>query len=126
MIRTRIVCPASGALYRRLLEVLSRKVIPGQPFPNNVAHRNIKSLTIVKALAVAVTPCLLIQVPEQVEWLDRNVSILQAALQQTPRIFHPIGMDFAANVFNCVVDHFMLELIKDRGPNKSMLTDFGL
>jgi hypothetical protein len=53
---------------------------------------------------------LLIQIPEQVERFDRNISPVQPALQETPEVFHPIGVNFSANILNRVVDYFMLKL----------------
>jgi hypothetical protein len=71
-----------------------------------------------------------------VERLNANVGPIEAALQQRPEIFQPVGVDFAANVLHGVVNYFMLKFIEStvglqrireqRGPGENILANFGL
>src|SRR5437899_1570711 len=77
-----------------------------------LTNRKIKPLAVVHALAVIKPESQLIKITEQVEGFDANVGSIQAALQQAPEVLKTVGVDFAANIFNSVVDDFMLELIQ--------------
>src|ERR1017187_7586789 len=91
---------------------LAGQLIECETFAHNLAHCQVETLAVVKALAVVVAERLLIEVPEQVEGLDTHVGTAQSALQETPEVLKPVGVDFAANVLYRVVNHFMLELIE--------------
>ena len=75
---------------------LSGQLVPGQVLAYDLPHGQIKSLAVVQALALVVAPRLLIEVPEQVEGLNRNVRAFQSAFEQAPKVFQPVGVDFAA------------------------------
>src|SRR6185312_2906174 len=45
------------------------------------------------------------------EWFDRNISAADSALQERPKVFDPVGMDFAAHVLFRVVNHVMNVLL---------------
>jgi hypothetical protein len=72
----------------------------------------------------------------RMEWLYRNVSSLQAALQQAPETLRPVSVDFSANILYRVVYHFVLKFIepvvglkrvsKDRGPGQHVVAYLGL
>ena len=72
----------SFSVNRRLtLRLLPGELIKGEPFANDLAHGQIETLAVVKALAVVVAERLLVKVPEQVEGLDAHVGAAQPALQ---------------------------------------------
>ena len=50
---------------------------------------------------------LFIDVPEQMEWLDRNVGAVQAALQQRPEVLNPVRVNIAVHVGFHVIDSFV-------------------
>src|ERR1017187_7951709 len=70
------------------------------------------------------------------ERFDRNVGAMNAALQERPEVFQPVGMDFAVHVGHSMVNNFMLKFVKalvglervgeDRGTGQDVLPDFGL
>jgi hypothetical protein len=56
-------------------------------------------------LAVVIAKCLFIEVAEQVEGLNADVGAVQAALQETPEVFHAVRVNISANVFLSVIDN---------------------
>src|SRR5580700_2169735 len=86
--------------------------------------------------AIVVAVGLLIQVAEQMERLNTHVGALDGALQERPEILQSVGMDFATNVLNGMVNYFMLKLIKalvgsqgiceQSGPGQNVLAKLGL
>jgi len=88
---------------------------PGEFFVHNALADDsrdgqVEAFPIVHLATIVITEHLLIQVAEEMEGLDRNVSSLKRPLQETPEIFQSVGMDFATNVFYGMVNHFMLKL----------------
>lgn len=73
-----------------------------------MAHSDIETVCIAH-LAVIVAEHLVVKVTEQVEWLDRNIGSAQAALDQGPEVFKPIGVDFAAHILDRMGNYFMLK-----------------
>ena len=69
-------------------------MIPHQPLADDLAHGQIESVLIVEAHAVIIAEGLLIQIPEKVERLNRNVCALQATLQEAPKVLQTIRVDF--------------------------------
>jgi hypothetical protein len=41
------------------------------------------------------------------EWFDTNVGSREAALQETPEILQPVGMNLPINVFLSMVDNLL-------------------
>ena len=83
---------------RRLFPHLAGKLGIRETLPGNLRNRQTKPLRVVHVLPGVVTKCLFVDLTEQVEWLNRNVSSVQAALQEAPEVLHPVGMNIAANV----------------------------
>jgi len=52
---------------------------------------------------------LLVEVAEEMEFLNANVSSLQSPLEQTPKVFEAIGMHAPVNVPFCMVNDLVLE-----------------
>lgn len=46
------------------------------------------------------------------ERLHANVGSRNSALQQTPEILHPIGVDSTVNILDGVIDYLMLEFVQ--------------
>src|SRR3984957_9135594 len=51
---------------------------------------------------------LLVQIPEQVKGFDAHVGALQSALEQTPEVFKPVGMNLSVNVLFRMVNDLVL------------------
>src|ERR1035438_6450272 len=89
---------------------------PGQlpvcdPTSQTLAHPNNEAVDIVR-VPIVEPKRLLINVTEQVEWLDSNVSTMQGSLQERPEVLNPVGVDLAINISLCMGDHLMPILIK--------------
>jgi hypothetical protein len=66
--------------------ILARQAIPRQPLADNLTDGGIKTIRVLQrlavfVLAVVVAVCLLVQVPEQVKWLDADVGSVQATFR---------------------------------------------
>jgi len=54
---------------------------------------------------------LFVKIPEQVERLNTHVGSLDSALQERPEVFEAIGVDLPINIFLCMVDYLVLEIL---------------
>lgn len=77
-----------------------------QTLADDCAGGNIESLAVCKR-AVIEPKALLVQIPEQVKRFYADVGAFQAALEQRPKAFDPVGVNLPVNVPLRVVDHFM-------------------
>ncbi len=77
-----------------------------------MAHGQIETVLILESHAVIITKGLLVQISEQMERLDAYVGTFQAAFEKRSKILQAVGMNFAACIFNGVVNNFMLKLIE--------------
>jgi hypothetical protein len=91
--------------------LLAGEDIPCEPLADDLTHGKVKAFAVVQ-LAIIEAVHLFIEVTEQVERLNRNVGSVQAALQETPEIFHSIGVDVPVNVGHGVVDHLVLKFVE--------------
>jgi hypothetical protein len=94
---------------RRRLElgrkaILSSQGFVSQSFADNLRDCQLEATTVVHSLSVIVAESLLIDVAEQVVWLDTYISAMQPALQETPEVLDSIGVNVTADVFDGVVD----------------------
>jgi hypothetical protein len=89
-------------------------ILPGQlaiseALASNMIHREEKSVAIIHrtflGCPVVVPKCLLVKVPEQVEWFDIDIRALQSALEQAPEVFESVRVNLSVNVPLGVVDH---------------------
>ena len=92
--------------------VLASDSAVGQPLASNPVNRNLKPVGVFQRLVVRILPVviakhLLVQIAEKVERLYRNVGALQSALQQTPKVLKPVGVDFPFRIGFGVVNHAM-------------------
>src|ERR1035437_5556228 len=96
----RSTLPAKGLEIRFTL--LSSEFCIGQTLPYNVAHCQAESIKVihrvVRSCAIIVAEYLLIHIAVKVEWFDGNVGSADPALQQTPEVFNPVGVDAATDV----------------------------
>jgi len=80
-----------------------------------MTHGHLKTVPIANEMvflgAIVVAENLFIQVAEQMKWLDRNISSLQSALDQTPEVFHSVGVNLSVNVALGVVNDLVLEAL---------------
>ena len=64
----------------------------------------------VGCLTIVVAKHLLVQISEQMEWFDTNVSALDATLRQASESFKPVGVNPSVDVTLRVVDEAMNKL----------------
>jgi len=80
-----------------------------------MTHSHLKAVPIANEMiflgAIVVPENLLIQVSEQVKRLDADIGSLQTALDQTPEIFHTVGVNLSVNVFLGMVNDLVLETL---------------
>ena len=57
---------------------------------------------------MVVAVCLLVKIPEQVEWFDTHVGSVQTTLQQAPEVLHAVSVDPLPDIGFSVVDDFMI------------------
>lgn len=79
----------------------------GQPFPADLSHHYVEPFSIVH-LPIVESASLFIDVAEQMEWFDADISTVQAALKQRPEVFHSVSVYVAIRVFDGVVNHGVL------------------
>ena len=101
---------STGLTLMRHLHFLGELLV-GETATNNLAHRKDEAVT-VGHVPIVEPINFFVKVSEQVEWLDANVRCLECALQKTPEILKPIGVDTAVHVLNGVVNHLMLKLVE--------------
>jgi hypothetical protein len=98
---------------RRRLErgrgvILAGQRLVGKSFADNLRYRQREPATIIQVLPVVVTESLLVDIPEQMEWLYAHVCAVQAAFQQTPEVLDCVGVDVPIHVFDGVVDYVVI------------------
>ena len=71
----------------------------------------LESKSIVSQFSKVIAEHLFVQIPEQVEWLDRNVSALKLALEKAPEVLQSVGVDLPVNVAFGMVHDAMLEVL---------------
>jgi hypothetical protein len=86
----------------------ARQFLIREAFASDMLHRQNKTRTIVRQLAKVVAKHLLVQIPEQMEWLNGNISAFQAALEKTPEILQPVCVDLPINVLFGMVYNIVL------------------
>src|ERR1035441_2527015 len=86
-----------------ILQALAGQLLVGDSASDNLFHYSNETLR-VRGLAVVVAKCLFIDIAEQVERLNADVRAMQATLQETPEVFHRVGVDLAVHVLHGVVD----------------------
>src|SRR5467141_2833700 len=69
----------------------------------------LESKSIVRQFAEVVPEHLFVKIPEQVELFHAHVSSLEAAFEQTPKVFESVGVNLPVNVFFGMVNDLVLE-----------------
>src|SRR5260221_5107981 len=82
-----------------------------EPLPGDLRESHNEPLAIVyrkfASTAIIETELHFIQIPEQVKRFHRNISSVHSALEQAPEILQPVCVNFAANVFNRMVNNLV-------------------
>ena len=60
-----------------------------------------------RLLPKVVTENLFVQISEQMEWLDADISALQPTLEQAPEVLKPVSVNLSINVSLCMINHFV-------------------
>jgi hypothetical protein len=100
------------ALARQRFHGFASQLVKRQPLADDHGNRQAEALPVIHALAVVEPKGLLIDVAEQVKRLDRNIGATERPLEQAPEILKPLGMNFAVHIRYCLVNHFVLNLVK--------------
>ena len=83
----------------------------GQALTEDFADGHIEAVRIIQRIVfgrtVVIAEYLFVKVTKQMEWFDTNVASGDAALQQTPEVFQPVGVNLPVNVFLGVVNDFV-------------------
>ena len=79
------------------------------PASDNLFHDTREPLR-VRQLAGVETECLFVDVTEQVEGFDADVGSVEAPLQETPEVLHPVRVYVLIHVFDRVIDDRMLKV----------------
>jgi hypothetical protein len=90
--------------------VLACELIVGETFAEHLAHSQFKALAIVHVLAVVEAEHLFVEIAKKMKRLYRNIRSMQPALYERPKVFHRVGMNFAMDVFNGMIDYLMLKM----------------
>lgn len=98
--------PWRGFASRRSTNLIADQFLVCQPTPEHSACGLDESVAIIN-LAFVVPKRLLIQITEQVKWLDTNVGAFDTTLEQRPEVFDSIGMHVSANVLFSVIHKFV-------------------
>jgi hypothetical protein len=81
----------------------------GEALPDYVRGNMLETKSIVSQFPQVVAEHLFVQITKQVERLDADISALQLALEQAPKVFESIGVNLSVNVLFRMVDNLMLE-----------------
>src|SRR5208283_1792568 len=79
---------------RRRSHLASQLLVSNVP-SDDLFHGGSEALTVVHVFPVVVAESLLVKITEQVEGLDADVGSVQAALLETPKVLHRVGMHVA-------------------------------
>src|ERR1700676_5594425 len=82
-------------------------MIVSETLTDDLRNDSAESSAIVQVFTMVVTEGLLIEIAEQMERLDTNVSTFEPSLGKRPKVFNAVRMDIAVNVALCVIDHLM-------------------
>ena len=80
-----------------------------QALPKDVRGNVLESQTIMREFPKVVPENLFVQIPEEMERFDADVSALELALEQAPEIFKSVGVNLSVNVRLRMVYDLMLE-----------------
>ena len=85
---------------------LAAQLVVGQALSEYPADRPEEPISVL-ASTLVVPIRLLVQVAEQVEWLDADVGAAQGAVEQGPEVFHRVSVHHAVHILDSVVDGLM-------------------
>jgi hypothetical protein len=108
----------------------------GQALADDLTDADIEALRI-GHLAIIEAERLLVDIAEQVERLDTDISAMQLSLNQAPEILHAVSVNVAIGVFDGVINDLMFEALvqsvvgqqfigKDRSARLNVLADMTL
>ena len=103
-------CPLAS--FPRFLPLLGwrrsrpNELIIGQPLASNAVDYGLESVSIVSLPSVE-SESLFVKIPNQVEWLNTDISSLDCSLQETPKVFNAIGVNMTSDISLSVVNYFM-------------------
>jgi hypothetical protein len=97
----------------RFFVLLRRQFRIGQSLANDLRTQTAHSFAIINGIrfrpAIVVPENLFVNIAEEMERLNRNISTVQSALQQTPEILNSVDVNATANISLGLVHHLMHE-----------------
>jgi hypothetical protein len=92
---------------------LADQFFVSEALSKNLLHRRNESLSVICIFPIVESERLFVNIAEQVKRFNGYVSPIYAALQKTPEVLNPIGVDLPVHIRFGVVDHLMFELIAE-------------
>src|SRR5207302_6181258 len=111
--RRSLRCPRPSLENFNRFPLLPDQRLVGESLSYNLTHDGHEAIPVIHVGSVVIAKRLFVNVAEQVEGLDADVSSLQAALQETPEILKPVGVNLTIHVLNGVVNNLMLEIFAE-------------
>jgi len=99
--------PRHGLTGNLSFGLFSGQFLVGNPLANDLTDADVKALT-VSHFAVVKSERLFVDVAEEMEGFDANVSSVQATLEQAPKVLHPVSVHVVVHVLHGVVDDGVL------------------
>src|SRR5260370_409729 len=93
-------------LTRRRTDLASHFGI-SEALPKDVREHMLESVQVTTQFPVVVPEHLFVQIAEQVKGFHAHIGSLESALEKTPEVFEPVGMDASVNVSLSVVNGLM-------------------
>ena len=113
-------CHALGSLPRLCLRrfrkvfVIASEFLPSEPLSENASdcHKE-PPLVAVVVFALIEAESLFVEIPEKVERFDADIRAFHSALEQAPKVFHPVRVDVAAHIAHCMVNDVVREIFRE-------------
>lgn len=101
-----------GPRFKVLVEIrffthLAGDFSKGQALANDPRSEFAEAVTVVHIVPVIEAECLLVDIAEQMERLDRNVSTAHGAFEQAPEVLQAVCVAVPVHVFFGVIHHFV-------------------
>ena len=84
----------------------SGQLLISESVPNNASHANDEAF-LVSQFSIVVPKSLLVEITEQMKWLDTHVGSANGSLQETPEVFESVRVARSVNVCFRVVDNLV-------------------
>src|SRR5579871_395312 len=107
--------------FRFRLAGLADQVLVHEPLAYDLRNRQIEPIPVVHVLPVVVAERLFVNVPEQMEGFDGDISAFEAPLQEAPEVLQPVGVNLPVNVGFGVIDDLVREVLTQTPVGKQFI-----